>query len=132
MEHLQSDKEKYLNLILTISETSINIFPEYCKPTDKKGQFEIFIFNIFYCWTYYTERGLLTTNDEIKQRIINYLFGKTVEFGFSSTEAEFFKFYSARFYAIQIEFKEFSKSDNTRTQQFLPIFIFSIFYYNRL
>tara|TARA_R110002111_G_scaffold258860_1_gene328285 strand:+ start:740 stop:1249 length:510 start_codon:yes stop_codon:yes gene_type:complete len=115
-----------------MAEASLDTFQKICKPTDKKGLFEVFMFNVFYCWTYYNERDLLQPNNKLIDKKVFYMHEKAIEFGINISLTDFSKLYLTRFVDFENEFKLFTKSDFPKTKQFLPGYTFSVFYYEQL
>lgn len=128
----KKENNNHLATILGLSYISLDTFQTICKPTNKKGLFEVLMFNVFYCWTYYNERELINPNNSMINKKILYLHEKASEFGISIGQEDFIKLYQNRFIHFEKEFMLFNKSDFPRTKQYLPAYIFSVIYYEQL
>lgn len=128
----KEEKSEVVMKILNTSNNALNTFQTSCNPTDKKGLFEVLMFNVFFCWSYYHERDLFYPNKGMVLVKLNFLHKKSTDFGIDLKYSEFTKLYQKRFSDFKEELKIFVKSDYPRTKQYLPKYIFSVFYYEQL
>lgn len=121
-----------IDVICRIAEQGVTHLEQCYKPASKEGQFEIYMFNMFFAWTFFLERNRIDKHSEIGNIKLSKLFEYSKRCGINWELRQIIELYKFRYRSYQKDVHGIQNSNYPSTKQHLPIYTFCSMYYQEL